>query len=209
MQIQKNIAATLIQEMKARGQNQAEFSKELDIPRSTLQGYLKGRSNPRADSMEDIARKLGMTTARFISSPDDMDTADISSLERLCSEIQLLHPAVRVLADNAVFLLRAAFQISDELTALETHSTLIGPQAETYKYSLSEQKMPFLAAPAYGLLVKKCGQHGWETVAVTGAFSHSRSDVELLAEQCTENQIPPEKVMDAVLGFNTKRTLDA
>ena len=42
MQIEKNIAATLQRKMDAAGKTKLEFSKELGIPRSTFQGYLKG-----------------------------------------------------------------------------------------------------------------------------------------------------------------------
>lgn len=42
MQIEKNIAATLQRKMKAAGKTKLEFSKELGIPRSTFQEYLKG-----------------------------------------------------------------------------------------------------------------------------------------------------------------------
>ena len=42
MQIEKNIAAMLQSKMEETGKTKLEFSKELGIPRSTLQGYLKG-----------------------------------------------------------------------------------------------------------------------------------------------------------------------
>lgn len=44
MQIEKNIAATLQNKMRESGKTKLEFSKELGIPRSTLQGYLKGEN---------------------------------------------------------------------------------------------------------------------------------------------------------------------
>ncbi|WP_367272227.1 helix-turn-helix domain-containing protein [uncultured Dysosmobacter sp.] len=67
MQIEKNIAATLRSEMERQGKTLMEFSTELGIPRSTLQGYLKGTSHPRADSMEELAYKLGISLADLVS----------------------------------------------------------------------------------------------------------------------------------------------
>ena len=54
MKIEKNIMATLKREMDRRGMNYAEFSAEIGIPRTTLQGYLNGTSHPRADSIENL-----------------------------------------------------------------------------------------------------------------------------------------------------------
>ena len=42
MQIEKNIAATLQRRMDEAGKTKLEFSRDLGIPRSTLQGYLRG-----------------------------------------------------------------------------------------------------------------------------------------------------------------------
>ncbi len=65
LEIKENIAATLKREMDKRGVNFMEFSTELGIPRTTLQGYLKGTSSPRADSLEDLAGKLGLSPAEL------------------------------------------------------------------------------------------------------------------------------------------------
>ena len=65
MTIEKNIMATLKREMDKRGVNYAEFSAEINIPRTTLQGYLNDTSHPRADSMENLADKLGISVTGF------------------------------------------------------------------------------------------------------------------------------------------------
>ena len=62
MQIEKNIAAMLQSKMKETGKTKLEFSKELGIPRSTLQGYLKGDKCLRSDSIEEIAKTPGSLT---------------------------------------------------------------------------------------------------------------------------------------------------
>ena len=69
MQIEKNIAAMLQSKMKETGKTKLEFSKELGIPRSTLQGYLKGDKCLRSDSIEEIAKRLDLSPAQLISGP--------------------------------------------------------------------------------------------------------------------------------------------
>lgn len=64
MQIEKNIAATLRHRMEAEKKSKLEFSKELGIPRSTFQGYLKGENCLRSDSIEEIAKGLNITPAQ-------------------------------------------------------------------------------------------------------------------------------------------------
>ena len=70
MQIEKNIAAMLQSKMKETGKTKLEFSKELGIPRSTLQGYLKGDKCLRSDSIEEIAKRLDLSPAQLISGPE-------------------------------------------------------------------------------------------------------------------------------------------
>ena len=54
MKIEKKIMTTLKREMDKRGVNYVGLSAEIDIPRTTLQGYLNGTSHPRADSIENL-----------------------------------------------------------------------------------------------------------------------------------------------------------
>ena len=69
MQIEKNIAATLRRRMDEAGKTKLEFSRDLGIPRSTLQGYLRGEKGLRSDSIEELAKRLGMSPAQLISGP--------------------------------------------------------------------------------------------------------------------------------------------
>ena len=64
MQIEKNIAATLQRRMDEAGKTKLEFSRDLGIPRSTLQGYLRGEKGLRSDSIEELAKRLGAGTGR-------------------------------------------------------------------------------------------------------------------------------------------------
>ena len=70
MQIEKNIAAILQNRLKDSGKTKLKFSEGLGIPRSTLQGYLKGNAGLRSDSIEELAKCLGLTPAQLISGPE-------------------------------------------------------------------------------------------------------------------------------------------
>lgn len=97
MQIEKNIAATLRHRMEAEKKSKLEFSKELGIPRSTFQGYLKGENCLRSDSIEEIAKGLNITPAQLISGPEDA-AAESLRLETLLPQIPALHPQAQRLA---------------------------------------------------------------------------------------------------------------
>ena len=92
MQIEKNIAATLQRKMNAAGKTKLEFSKELGIPRSTFQEYLKGDKCLRSDSIEELAKSLSISPAQLISGPEYADARGLFSADALLAELQTLHP---------------------------------------------------------------------------------------------------------------------
>lgn len=119
MQIEKNIAATLRNKMKEAGKTKLAFSKELGIPRSTLQGYLKGDKCLRSDSIEELAKSLNISSAQLISGPEYAETFGPFYMGAVLAKIQTLHPQARILARDAVSLLEAAFRISEEWNRLD------------------------------------------------------------------------------------------
>ena len=96
MQIEKNIAAMLQSKMKETGKTKLEFSKELGIPRSTLQGYLKGDKCLRSDSIEEIAKRLDLSPAQLISGPAYAEEFVLFSMDALQEELRMLHPQGRL-----------------------------------------------------------------------------------------------------------------
>ena len=98
MQIEKNIAATLQRKMNAAGKTKLEFSKELGIPRSTFQEYLKGDKCLRSDSIEELAKSLSISPAQLISGPEYADARGLFSADALLAELQTLHPRAQELA---------------------------------------------------------------------------------------------------------------
>ena len=67
MEIQANIAETVRRVMEERGKTLSELSAELDIPLSSMKNYAKGAKNLRADTIDMLAWKLGLTPAELIS----------------------------------------------------------------------------------------------------------------------------------------------
>ena len=67
MEIQANIAETVRRVMEERGKTLSELSAELDIPLSSMKNYAKGAKNLRADTIDMLVWKLGLTPAELIS----------------------------------------------------------------------------------------------------------------------------------------------
>ena len=67
MKIQRNIASTLKMTMSQRNISLAEFAEELGIARSSLQEYLKEDANPRADTIQLLSEKLGISVSQLLS----------------------------------------------------------------------------------------------------------------------------------------------
>ena len=67
MEIRANIAETVRRVMEERGKTLPELSAELDISLSSMKNYAKGAKNLRADTIDMLAWKLGLTPAELIS----------------------------------------------------------------------------------------------------------------------------------------------
>ncbi len=207
MEIEKNIMATLKREMDRRGVSYAGFSEEIGIPRSTLQSYLKGTSCPRADSLEALADKLGLSVAELVSGEECPSHTGISCLDQVLAEIPLLHPRALVIAQEAVSLLQTAFQMSNDLHGIETPDVDEQFPEAVYQYCLHEMRDDSHDVPIYGILVKEHCQDRWVTVSLIAAFSHDGDAVLHLIERCTRLQLSPEHLLDVVQDFLTQQVL--
>lgn len=209
MDIKKHISATLKREMEKRGLNFMEFSTELGIPRTTLQGYLKGTSSPQADSLEELADKLGISPAELVSGKEPPGNAGISCLEPVLMELPALHPRALPIAQDAISLLQYAFRLSDDLSAPEKTASAEEPAGAVYQYFLHELRAPLHRSPAYGILVKERVGEDWVTIAVVAPFSRDKDAVTQLANRCTELQLSPEHLLDAIQDFLSQHALTA
>lgn len=209
MQIEKNIAAMLQSKMNEEGKTKLEFSKELGIPRSTLQGYLKGDKCLRSDSIEEIAKRLDISPAQLISGPAYAEEFGLFSLDTLRKELQLLHPQAQGLAREAAALLYAAFRLSAEWSRLETFPAAAKteePEDHTYRYIPYEAHGEARMLYAYGMLVQKYLQTHWATIFFVVPFSNDRSSAARLAKLCTERQLDPIHLFDVIHDFMNTET---
>lgn len=87
--------------MDKKGVNYAEFLAEINIPRTTLQGYLNDTSHPRADSMENLADKLGISVAELVSGEEPSASAMDFDFDQILSTVPTLHPKVLSAAQHS------------------------------------------------------------------------------------------------------------
>ena len=207
MKIEKNIMATLKREMDKRGVNYVGLSAEIDIPRTTLQGYLNGTSHPRADSIENLADKLGISVAQLVSGEEHPAPVSNPDFDQILSNILTLHPKVLPAAQQAALLLKTLFQMSDDLYAAEKKVADIPCQDQSYLYCLHEMWDPFRRSTSYGILVKEriCGS--WSTIAIVAPFSANRTAVLDLIDHCARLQLAPGHLLDVVQDFLTQQAL--
>lgn len=209
MQIEKNIAAMLQSKMKETGKTKLEFSKELGIPRSTLQGYLKGDKCLRSDSIEEIAKRLDLLPAQLISGPAYAEEFGLFSMDALQEELRMLHPQAQGLAREAAALLHAAFRLSAEWNRLDVcpaAAKIEEPEDHAYRYIPYEAHGEARMLYAYGILVQKYLQTHWTTIFFVVPFSNDRPGVTRLAKLCTEHQLDPIHLFDVIHDFMNTET---
>ena len=110
MNIQKNIAATLKAAMAERDLTLVEFAEEIGIARTSLQGYLKEESNPRADTIELLSERLNISPSALISGPD----AHIPELAE--SSEDEIHPLLVPLLQQCRYVVAEVFRLSTLLS---------------------------------------------------------------------------------------------
>ena len=194
MQIEKNIAATLQRKMDEAGKTKLEFSKDLGIPRSTLQGYLRGEKGLRSDSIEELAKSLGMSPAQLISEPGAVKAA---TTEPVLAETPAQHPLVQALAEEIV---TAALRLSEEWRELDTTEVNCA-QDGAYRYALYEAHGVARVPYAYGILGQQRQEGHWKTVAMIAPFSNDSANTVRLARRCTEQQLEPIHILDVIHDF--------
>ena len=117
MQIEKNIAATLQRRMDEAGKTKLEFSRDLGIPRSTLQGVSAGRKGPPFR----LHRRACKET-RHISGTADLGPGAAEAVSPAANAASSLaqHSLVRALAEEIV---EAALRRSGEWAGLDAAET--------------------------------------------------------------------------------------
>ena len=171
-------------------------------------GYLQGTSHPRADSLENLAERLGIPLVELICD----DTDHVSKLDpdyrQLFSDVSQLHPMVQSVAQQTISFLKTIFQISEELYNAEKPAPGILHQNQVYRYCLHEMRDPFRHTTCYGILVKEQIDETWIITAHVAPFSNDRAAVLGLIDRCTKLQLSPEHISDVVQDFLTQQSLN-
>ena len=110
MSIKGNIAEFLHRYKDARNLTVSEMADELGIAKSVIMDYLNGAGNPRADTLELLAKKCEVPVTEIISArPPGWERAEITAqAARLCGS---LPPEQR---DRAVTLFLALVDVFSE-----------------------------------------------------------------------------------------------
>lgn len=162
---------------------------------------MKGTSHPRADSLEYLAEKLGISLSELVSGDGSPHSDGLPCIEPVLMEIPALHPRAIPIARDAASLLQDAFRLSDDLYGLKENEPEDESSDEVYRYFLHEMMVPSYRSPAYGILAKQRFGQGWVTITLVSAFSHDKRAVEQLAARCTELQLSPIHLLDVIQDF--------
>lgn len=103
MNLQKNFSNNMNVIHGSHSKTLTEFAEELCISRSSLQDILRGKCNPRIDTVEQIARQLGMDPLTLLSCPDSGTLTPIHGLSQLSEEDRVelaahFYAIIRILA---------------------------------------------------------------------------------------------------------------
>lgn len=77
MEVQQNMATVIRMIMETRNMSIDEFSEELEISRSTLQEYLKGKGNPSIKTVIHLSQKLKIEPAVLLTGMTEVEARDV------------------------------------------------------------------------------------------------------------------------------------
>ena len=67
MEIKQNMSKVMCALKKESRKSMSELSDDLQISRSALQDYLSGKGNPSVNTIEHLAKRLGVNTSFLVS----------------------------------------------------------------------------------------------------------------------------------------------
>lgn len=94
MGIGKNIAANILQYKRDHKLSTVELAAELHLSVSTTQKYLNGDGNPRANTLEMLARQMGISVVDLISGPSP-GLGRAQDIVHAANELATLPPSMR------------------------------------------------------------------------------------------------------------------
>ena len=175
-------------------EDEAGILKGSRHPALDAQGYLRGEKGLRSDSIEELAKSLGMSPAQLISGPGAAEA--VSPAANAASSLAQ-HSLVRALAEEIV---EAALRRSGEWAGLDAAETGNAPDG-AYRYALYEAHGAARVPYAYGILGQQRLDGEWKTVAMIAPFSNDSAATAHLARRCTGQQLEPIHILDVIHDF--------
>ena len=77
MEVQQNMANVIRLIMETRNMSMDDFSEELEISRSTLQEYLKGKGNPSIKTIIHLSQKLEIEPAVLLTGMTEVEARNV------------------------------------------------------------------------------------------------------------------------------------
>ena len=77
MEVQQNMATVIRMIMETRNMSMDDFSEELEISRSTLQEYLKGKGNPSIKTIIHLSQKLEIEPAVLLTGMTEVEARNV------------------------------------------------------------------------------------------------------------------------------------
>lgn len=135
MPISENLAAMIKRIKDEHQMSMLELSRELGISKSSLESYISGAGNPRANTLELLAEKGGVSVAELVSGlPSGWEEAEI--LLRAAKELGFLPPEQREQCVRLFLQLVAVLSETDHIKI----KVKKGRKQEIRAYAQSQQK---------------------------------------------------------------------
>lgn len=180
MEIQRNISVTMRRKL-SEYRNQEEFAQDLGVGHTTVQNLLAGRGNPNAETIELLARGMGITLAQLVSGeliPADRAFNLISEL------VDVLHPTLQEAGAIQLEALRQLFRLSEERCTRDPR----------WRYSVTEPR-PFL----YGLKATENTERAGPVACFESrVFTDDRHIAQAAADLFTRNSLSPIHLEEAI-----------
>lgn len=195
-----HLSETLRKIMEAQKLTHVEFSEELGISKSALCEYIRGKRNPRLDTLEEISGRLKMSPSELLGGGTPKGRPEI-------------HPMLQAVYEQIL-------QASESLYAWEAHlkgdqefSLLPHVLSQTSLSSLQEENsgtmflyVPFeeiCYRPEFGNYLS-CGIavfQGKELLMSVSDISTEAKEVVRLADLCSKEQLSPIHFYDVIEDF--------
>lgn len=180
MEIQKNISGAMRKKLREY-RNQEEFARELGVGRTTFQTCLAGTGNPNAETIELLAKGMGVSPAELVSG--GVCSVD-RAFELISAMLDTLHPSLKEAGIIQFEAMRQLFLLSEERCAKDRR----------WKYAVIEPQ-PF----RFAIKAAEKTKGGWQlTPTESRIFTDDYRVAKAAAELFTRSSLSPIHLNEAI-----------